>query len=191
MGTGQTQLSIACPRTCSLHPARIGDPAAERLRALREGGAGRVVYRREAEKVLGYLPADTTVQRHFHHYREADLATSVDTSKVEVAPPMLQILDSLINQGYRNARNWKPTIKDTLDAMRMKLSLAGQSAFSDMQAAMEGGLSIAEGYEPEAGPAVSAQSLYREEDVDSSGDPDASEEALAAIYAPGERGDDL
>ena len=47
-------------------------------------------------------------------------------------PTDVEILDSIITQGFRNSKNWKPTIRDTLEAMKLKTSMTGNSAFDDL-----------------------------------------------------------
>ena len=135
------KLVANCPDACSLHPDKIGRAATEALLAVRANGAGRSVLISRATELLGRPVASGTMQRHIDHMRElADDAPDVSGPR----PTDLQILDGIIVAGFRNSRNWKPTIKDTLDAMKLKTAMTGQSAFEDMLNALEAGLGMAE-----------------------------------------------
>lgn len=88
------------------------------------------------------------MQRHLGHYREKEPEGDAGPS----LPPGkragdLEILDQIIQRGFENSRAWRPTIKDTIEAMKLKMQMTGNSAFDDMLRAMERGLSLAEGIE--------------------------------------------
>lgn len=142
------KLVAACPDNCSFHEDKIGKDVAEALLSLRQEGYGGPRFTAAASRLLGRKVPATNVQRHLKHYRE------VDENPPEIVEDGrkigdLEILDTIIASGARNSRNWKPTIKDTLDAMKLKLQITGNSAFEDMLAAMEAGLDLAEGGEDE------------------------------------------
>lgn len=127
------KLVLVCPPGCSLHPDKIGQAVSEALLAIRANGGGRPALIKRGSELLGRPIPNTVMQRHVDHFRElAD-----DTPQDGPRPGDVAILDSIIAAGYRNSKNWKPTIKDTLDAMKLKVQMTGQSAFEDMLAAME------------------------------------------------------
>lgn len=139
------KLVVKCHKLCTFHPDTIGEEKAEILKALREGGAGVIKFTRAASELLDRPIDDTNVKRHFKHYRDAEEPRPDDAP----LPPGgkvtdLEILNDIIEAGHRNSRSWKPTIKDTLDAMRLKVQLTGNSAFEDMIAAMDAALDLAE-----------------------------------------------
>lgn len=89
---------------------------------------------RRAQELLGRKINMSTMQRHLLHYKEA---ADPDAPEDEGPRPTdLAILDGIIVAGYRNAKSWRPSIKDTLDAMKLKVQMTGQSAFEDMITAM-------------------------------------------------------
>lgn len=139
-------LVIQCPPTCSLHPDKIGADQAAALLLLRENGAGSQVFPREAAKILGRRLSGGTVSRHLQHYKEAEDPDSGGATPSKVVAD-LEILNEIIARGFQNSKAWKPTIKDTMEAMKLKMQMTGNSAFDDMLAAMEAGLSLNEGVE--------------------------------------------
>lgn len=160
------ELVINCPRVCGLHPDRIGDANAQFLLGLRQKGVGAVIMTREAERLLGRRVHRTSVTRHLHHYREA-----TDPS---VAPPDLgakkgdlEILDLVIQRGAANSMNWKPGIKDVIEAMKLKMQMTGNSAFDDLIALFDGAeLPEDEDEAPESAEAVgeAGERVYEDED---------------------------
>lgn len=137
------KLVVACPPECSLHPDKIGEAASRALLAAREKGLGAVLFAREAEGLLGRRVPTSNVSRHLKHYREP---APEDIPDVEPGKPVgdLALLDAIIAAGARNSKAWKPTIKDTLDAMKLKMQLTGNSAFEDMLSMMDSALDLAD-----------------------------------------------
>lgn len=132
----QPKLVIACPALCSFHPDKIGPGAAAALLALKENGAGRNVFRARAAEILGHPVPQGNVQRHLGHYRDAMPAGPPPDVSKKLAD--LEILDLVIQRGAANSQNWKPTIKDTIEAMKLKLQMTGNSAFDDLIALFDG-----------------------------------------------------
>lgn len=129
----KAKLAIACPSDCSLHPDKIGADKAEALRALRENGAGEGVFSRQGSAVLGRPIATSTAGRHFKHYRKVDETPDVDLPvDASKKASNLEILDRIIQRGYSNSHNWKPSIKDTLDAMRLMVQITGNTGDDEL-----------------------------------------------------------
>lgn len=140
------RLVAVCPDSCSLHPDKIGQGVTEALLAARANGAGKASLARRASELLGRPVPATNMARHAAHMRELSEDQPVEGDGVR--PTDLAILDAIIVSGHKNARGWKPTIKDVLDAMKLKVQMTGQSAFEDMLSAMDAALDLAED-EPE------------------------------------------
>ncbi len=129
--TPTPKLGINCPDLCSFHPSKIGWKNANALMAARARGAGAPTLKRIAEELLGHPVPSTNMQRHVKHYvKEAEPEDQTPISGPK--PTDIDILDSIIVSGYRNSKNWKPTIRDTLEAMKLKTQMTGNSAFDDL-----------------------------------------------------------
>lgn len=136
------RLLLQCPDNCSLRPAAIGAGVTAALTAMREQGAGRNVMSARAAELLGHPVPTSNMQRHFEHYRDAvPEDEEILTGK---APSHVEILDKIVEAGYRNSKSWRPTLKDVMEAMKLKASLTGQSAFEDMLTAMNAALDEAD-----------------------------------------------
>lgn len=131
--TQPSKLAIVCPEQCSLHPEKIGEDKANLLRRLRETGAGQTIFMREGAVILGQPIAGGTAQRHLKHYKPVD---GTPAAELPVADPEkasnLQILERIIQRGFANSHNWKPTIKDTLDAMRLHVQITGNTGDDEL-----------------------------------------------------------
>lgn len=136
-----------CHPRCSLSERAIGHGPAEVLRGWREEGMGSERMANRATDLLKRPVLPGTMARHLKHYREVvpEAGTGDFMAPVGQKAGDLDILDAIIQQGARNAHNWKPSIKDTLEAMKLKMQITGNSAFDDMLAAMEAGLRLSEG----------------------------------------------
>jgi hypothetical protein len=99
------------------------------------------VFGRRAGELLGHPVSASSVARHLRHYREADTGES-SPSKPSKAAGDLDILNEIIKKGFENSGSWKPTIKDTMEAMKLKASLTGHSVFQDMIDAMDRALDL-------------------------------------------------
>jgi len=84
---------------------------------------------------LGFKGGLRSVGNHVaKHLHEVDEGEPLPGPKVGD----LEILDGIITAGYRNSKNWKPTIKDTLDAMKLKVQMTGNSSFDQLLALFDG-----------------------------------------------------
>ena len=131
----QRELAIGCPPECSLHPDKIGEDKAQALLLIRQSGAGAPTFQKQAAIILGRSVSNGTAGRHLRHYREVDNGAPVEAADGPKVTD-LEIIDGIIEAGYRNRERWRPTIKDTLDALKLKLQLTGNSAFENMLDAM-------------------------------------------------------
>lgn len=124
------KLVIACPANCSFHPDKIGAGLAETLMLIRANGAGSPTFSRRAAELLRHPVAQSSVERHLKHYREP---SDADEPKLDPKNRLgdLEILDLVIQRGAANSQNWKPSIKDTIEAMKLKMQLTGNSVFDD------------------------------------------------------------
>jgi hypothetical protein len=163
------KLVNTCPALCNLHPDKIGQGNAETLTRLRETGAGVVIFTRRLEELTGKKHYLSSVGRHLSkHYREVE----EDPASLIAADKKLgdlQILDLVIQRGAANSANWKPSIKDTIEAMKLKLQMTGNSAFDDLIALFDGANVDDDGEEtaPESPEAVAdADEQGSEEDDD-------------------------
>jgi len=140
------RLVAVCPDSCSLHPDKIGQGITEALLAARANGAGAPSLAKRAAELLKHPVPQTNMSRHVGHMRElADDEPEVTGER----PNDLAILDAIIISGHKNSRSWRPSIKDVLDAMKLKVQMTGQSAFEDMLTAMDAALDLAEDEESE------------------------------------------
>lgn len=155
------KLAYNCSTACSLRVEVIGEELALFLKDLRENGTGMDKMTRLFNERTGRNVSKNTMARHVKHYRDVVEDESVDPILTE-KPGDIEILDAIVAAGYRNSRNWKPTIRDTLDAMKLKSQMTGQSAFEDMLAAMDEALMAVEA--PEAEKSAEERSQEGEEE---------------------------
>lgn len=136
------KLILRCPDNCSLRPAAIGNGVTAVLTDMREKGSGSRTMRARAAELLGRPVPGSNMDRHLEHYREA--VPEDEQTEAGPRPTDVSILDAIIESGHRNSKNWRPTIKDVLDAMKLKVQMTGQSAFEDMLTAMDAALDLAD-----------------------------------------------
>jgi hypothetical protein len=122
---------LACPPNCTLRPDAIGEGLTQTLMLIRANGAGAPTFARRATELLGRPIPTGMATRHFKHFKEVDEGPGgiVDPAK-KLAD--LEILDLVIQRGAANSQNWKPSIKDTIEAMKLKMQMTGNSAFDDL-----------------------------------------------------------
>ena len=139
-------LEYGCPVNCSLRVEVLGEEIAGQLKAAREQRAGEPKMVALATQLLGRDVPHSNMARHLKHYREV-VPNGESVAGSGPKPSDLQILDAIIYSGYANSKAWRPGIRDTLEAMRLKVQMTGNSAFDDMLKQMEQGLRLAEGSE--------------------------------------------
>ena len=136
------KLAYNCPPGCSLSPSKTGQRIANIVMEMRLQGAGRMPIKARMEGLLDRRIGHSTVASHLNHFVE--LSDEPPMPLDAPRPNDIAILDAIIGSGFRNSRNWKPTIRDTLDAMKLKAQMTGQSAFEDMLAAMDAAMELPE-----------------------------------------------
>ena len=131
------KLVAICPDQCSLREEVIGGPATALIIAMRENGAGQPTVKVRLEEHLGRKVPGSSLYRHIGHLKEV-----TETVGGPLMPDKkladLDILDLVIQRGAANSNNWKPTIKDTIEAMKLKMQMTGNSAFDDLLAMLDG-----------------------------------------------------
>lgn len=130
-----TNLAYNCPPGCSLHPQKTGNRIGNIILEMRANGAGRMPIKARLEGLLERKVAESVVARHLTHIREVNPEPQKAPRGAKAND--LDILEAIIQSGFQNSQNWKPGIRDTLDAIKLKASLTGQSAFEDMLKAMD------------------------------------------------------
>lgn len=131
--TDQTprKLVPACPDNCSLRPDAIGARYTAVICEMRANGAGSLKISTRLGQLFKRPVPSSNVERHLRHLREVEEAPD-QPQMAGPKPNDLEIIDSIIAAGFRNSKNWKPTIRDTLDAMKLKVQMTGNSAFDDL-----------------------------------------------------------
>lgn len=134
---GSKKFVAVCPKDCSFREEAIGGPAVALIIAMRENGAGGPTIKARLEEHLKRNVAESSLYRHFKHLKEVDQSPS---GPIEPGKKLgdLDILDLVIQRGAANSNNWKPTIKDTIEAMKLKMQMTGNSAFDDLLAMLDG-----------------------------------------------------
>lgn len=126
----KAKVLVGCTEKCSVHADNIGADNAEFLMSLLEAGHGNPRARKDLE-ARGVSISGGSMGRHIaNHVRDLEKTEPVEDA-LGGSVPTVELLDSIIVSGYRNRRNWKPTIQDVMKAMEMKLRVTGASAFED------------------------------------------------------------
>lgn len=137
MSLTSDKYSVQCPPDCTFSVDRVGAGIAQTLLDMRTQGAGRGTMLRRASELAGHPFPPTNMQRHLLHYKELETGPAPDLSDGKRLAD-LEILDLVIQRGAINSANWKPTIKDTIEAMKLKMQMTGNSAFDDLKALFDG-----------------------------------------------------
>ena len=119
-----------CPDNCSLGPKTQYGPMVS------EGLANGRSYRQmiaEASKTGGVIYPGT-IGRHKKHVHITGRSTDPDDplESVKSQATNIEILETIIQKGFQNSRNWKPTISDTMKAMDMWFRLTQGNPFDDL-----------------------------------------------------------
>lgn len=119
--------TLSCREDCTFHPDKsLSEFATTRL-------IDGIPYRTIAKALLGegLMVSITTLARHKKH---------IHAVEEEVAPgpkvTNIEILETIIQKGFGNSKNWKPTIGDTMKAMDMWFRLTSGNPFESLLDAM-------------------------------------------------------
>lgn len=116
---------LECHDLCSLKPGtQWGEKASDMLAA---GASLRTVIAAAAlDKVVLHTG---TLSRHKKH-----IVMDAETLAAETAVKAsnIEILESIIQKGFANQKNWKPTISDTMKAMDMWFRLTQGNPFDEL-----------------------------------------------------------
>jgi hypothetical protein len=166
MTASKPRLVAVCPDNCGVHVDSVGEAISATVIEMRERGAGAPAIHKRI-KEMGFTRLQGSVSTHLKHLKDVDDApAAANPENKGKRATDLEILDEIIVSGFRNSKSWKPTIKDTLDAMKLKAQLTGSSAFEDMLAMMDSALDLAEEPEVENAAALGlADELPEEEDL--------------------------
>ncbi len=113
-----------CSRRCSFWPDRLGDKADAVHAVFESGRTGRETA--TALSAIGITTNQTSVWRHSQHLSPAEDAEDSPTGDVPATKTM-DFLDAVIAASFRNRKHWKPSIKDGLDALKLRNELNGGS----------------------------------------------------------------
>lgn len=125
---------------CSLHVEKIGDKKSQAIADAYEGVRD-AAFLAAVDRIVGeHIPTSNVrrhAEKHLHLVVEAQEPTGEKVGDIE-------ILDTIIKKGFQHSASWRPTIKDTMDAMAMKLKLGGENPFQDMLDMMDSALDLAD-----------------------------------------------
>lgn len=91
---------------------------------------------RRISELLGRPFPKTNMQRHLKHYRVLN-DNDADGDELPEKLTDLEALEQIIQSGVRNHRQWKPTLRDTMDAIKLKMQLTGNSIYEDFLSGMD------------------------------------------------------
>ncbi len=116
---------LECHELCSLKPGtEWGKQASDMLAA---GASLRTVIAAAAkEKVVLHTG---TLSRHKKHIVMGDSEPAAGPTEKATN---IEILESIIQKGFANRKNWKPTISDTMKAMDMWFRLTQGNPFDEL-----------------------------------------------------------
>jgi hypothetical protein len=117
---------LECPELCSLKEgSKWGKQASDMLVA---GASLRTVIAAAAKDNI-VLHTGTLSRHKKHIVMSAD--DSGDAQSAEKATN-IEILETIIQKGFANRKNWKPTISDTMKAMDMWFRLTAGNPFDEL-----------------------------------------------------------
>lgn len=118
--------STNCPDNCSLRSGtKFGDVATAML--LDGQSYTKVIAAGEAK---GHRFGPSVLTRHNRHIVRGD-EPEVTEKKTNI-----EILETIIQKGFGNSKNWRPTIGDTMKAMDMWFRLTAGNPFEELLDAM-------------------------------------------------------
>jgi|WetSurMetagenome_2_1015567.scaffolds.fasta_scaffold27644_4 hypothetical protein len=118
------EYDLQCPDLCSLkNGTKWGETATAMLA---DGASLRTIINAAAKD--GVTLNLATLSRHKKHLKPI-------TPEVDLSAPRatnIEILEAIIQKGFANQKNWKPTITDTMKAMDMWFRLTQGNPFDEL-----------------------------------------------------------
>jgi hypothetical protein len=115
---------LECPDSCTF---REGQPWSKEISAmLLDGTSYRKVVAAAAQE--GIRTNLATLSRHRKHIVLSGQGPEPESPKAT----NIEILETIIQKGFGNSKNWKPTISDTMKAMDMWFRLTQGNPFDDL-----------------------------------------------------------
>lgn len=124
-----------CAPQCQLRSEVIGEEASDAIAAAYEGPGGNLrIYNEKINAILGrdvdYFAARRHAQNHMRELEPENGPGSVSAGP-QVAMSDKAMLDMIIVAAQQNSRRWRPTIRDALDALKLKQSMGGDDSQYD------------------------------------------------------------
>ena len=124
-----TDYHLECPDNCTLKEGtKWGGVVTE---GLVTGKTTRMIVAAVAEASKGAVRISTgTISRHKKHI--VTTTPDVTDSPSGHKATNIEILETIIQKGFQNQKNWKPTISDTMKAMDMWFRLTQGNPFDEL-----------------------------------------------------------
>jgi len=120
---------MECPETCSLRPgSKVGVQVTEWML---DGKTYKWIIA-EVKALDGWKLYPATMTRHKRHIKVTGRAPDPKDEADRYKANNIEILETIIQKGFQNASNWKPTISDTMKAMDMWFRLTQGNPFDDL-----------------------------------------------------------
>lgn len=145
---------LECPDMCSFGPGtKWGIRVTE---AMLEGRTYRSIVEMAAKEGDKIYPG--TMSRHRKHIVITGRGTddAIEAPNTRYQANNIEILETIIQKGFQNQKNWKPTISDTMKAMDMWFRLTQGNPFDDLLNTLASAAIGEESNEPENPQAVRA-----------------------------------
>jgi hypothetical protein len=159
---------LECPPECSLGP---GTPfGIQTTEMMLEGKTYRSIVAEAAKyNIVQHIGTMTRHKKHIVVTGRAVDETEMPDARYKASN--IEILETIIQKGFQNAKNWKPTISDTMKAMDMWFRLTQGNPFDDLLDALASASIGEETDGPENPQAVRAvgeapQAMFEDEEVE-------------------------
>jgi len=120
---------LECPENCSLGPRTlVGNKVTEWML---DGKTYRWIVD-EVKALYDYKLFPGTMTRHKKHVIVTGRAPDPPEADSRYKANNIEILETIIQKGFQNSKNWKPTISDTMKAMDMWFRLTQGNPFDDL-----------------------------------------------------------
>ena len=123
-----------CHPNCSFYPDKLGTQADAVHRIFEAGGTQRHIA--EVLAGIGITTTQASVGRHRQHLTVTDPDDIDEPGTPTKTIPTMDFVDAVISSSFRARKNWRPSIRDGLDALKLRIELNG-GAEGPMAALME------------------------------------------------------